>query len=447
LNKLVEIEQNYPVDKIRVNGIKIWPWLRTYIGSQILFSGLGLSENKRFNLIKLVTSFFYGYKLPKQLEYVIFSVASQRKKIHNHFTDRMDVIVELNPKTHIFESPLPYHHKKNQLPHKNISSKMPFIFREQIQSRTLKINIQGEEIIEKILSEHQISIPYINLCRRFITQTQIMEKLIKKHPIKALFLITPYTNMGYVYAAKTHNIPVIEIQHGVINKQHYAYNVSKTVNSNMYPDFLLTWGSYIGDVFKENDYINEEKVIPVGNYFIDTARESFSLNTKLSHAIKKYKYSIGFTAQSIYESDTIPLICEAARKNKNIAIVYISRDKKQADYAQYQLPENVIFADHLNFYEIIQHCNFHSTISSSCAIEAPALGISNLLFNYNNRAEAYYKNILPTSTKYFDNFNDLISYATTASVIEKNRIIAEHSYLAKPDFRSNVKHFISDNQL
>jgi hypothetical protein len=444
LSQLTDIEQNYPVEEITVNGIKIWPWLRTYLGSKLLFSELNLERNNKHNIIQLLSSLLYGKRPAKKINFLIFSAASQRKNVTETFTDRMDIIVSKTKNAHIFETPIPHHHPFKALPHKNISSKISLILREQILSKTIKVNINGKDIIEQIMSDYKIIIPYTTLCKRFIAQTRIMKNLISKNDIKAFFLITPYTNMGYVYAAKNTGIKVIELQHGVINNKHYAYNVKKSVNSDLYPDYLLTWGENIRESFTNSYYINNENIIPVGNYYIDLAFKNFNANKNLLIKLSKYKRVIGFTAQNIYETDTIPIIIEAALKQPDVAIIYIPRDKTISAYSEYNFTDNIIFIDELNFYNIIQHCDFHCTISSSCALEAPALGVSNIMYDYKGRAENYYGKILPKPyTKYFNNFESLIDFALDNEAMPRKKIMDDFSHLLKPCFEQNVKQFIN----
>lgn len=444
MSQLTDIEQNYPVEEITVNGIKIWPWLRTYLGSKLLLSELNLERNNKHNIIQLLGSLLYGKRPAKKIQFLIFSAASQRKNITETFTDRMDIIVSKTKNAHIFETPIPHHHPKNKLPHKNISSKISLILLEHILSKTIKVNINGRDIIEQIMSDYKIIIPYTTLCKRFIAQTRIMKNLISKNDIKAFFLITPYTNMGYVYVAKQNGIKVIEFQHGVINNKHYAYNVSKLINSDLYPDYLLTWGDNISESFSNSYYIDTKNIIPVGNYYIDSAFLNFQPNKQLLSNLKNYKSTIGFTAQNFYEPNTIPLIIEAAQKFPDVAIIYIPRDKTKSDYVEYSFPNNIIFADNLNFYNIIQHCKFHCTISSSCALEAPTLGIQNLLFNYKDRAKIYYSKMLNSdNTKYFDTFESLIEYSLQTSPKSNVELRDSNSHLIKTRFEKNVEQFIN----
>jgi hypothetical protein len=55
----------------------------------------------------------------------------------------------------------------------------------------------------------------------------------------------------------------------------------------------------------------------------------------------------------------------------------------------------MVFIDELNVYEIILCSDLHITINSSCALEAPFLGVRNLLINIDNFSETYFGSVLP----------------------------------------------------
>lgn len=443
LSPIQEIETIFPVNRIKVNGISIWPWIRTYLGSALLFSEVEVKKSRSFEYLNLLSSFCYGYR-PKKAECLVFSAASQRKIMGGVFSDRVDVLANTGLNFHIFEAPVPKHRPIKKLPHAKIASKMPLILKERVLAKMLNPDIEGHVLIGEIQKKYKLNFSFEHLCRRFVAQQKIMQSLIEHNPLKIFILITPYTNMGYVYEARLHGIPVVEMQHGVISRQHYAYNPVTEVNADLYPNYLLSWGNYVADVFEKSTYIHKENVIAVGNYYIDIAQKMFSPDEILSGQLRKYKRSIAFTAQNMYEPETLPLICKAAEENSDVAVVYVPRDKKSSDYVDYKLPDNILFADHLNFYSVVQHCNFHATISSSCALEAPAFGKQNMLFDFKDRSSVNFKSTLPVQyTGYFSDFSKLLTQAASCELIESNLIVEQHAFLVKPLFSENVEQFIS----
>ena len=97
--------------------------------------------------------------------------------------------------------------------------------------------------------------------------------LLRRMKAKCLVHAVPYEqeNQIMTLAARTLDIPVLELQHGIVNGSHIAYNY-KTANLRCQPDKVLTWGDFWAE-----ELVNPRKdaFIPCGfPYF-----ESISKNT------------------------------------------------------------------------------------------------------------------------------------------------------------------------
>jgi hypothetical protein len=53
-----------------------------------------------------------------------------------------------------------------------------------------------------------------------------------------------YLNPVFIEACRNNNLPVVEIQHGVISRYHYGYHHNVASPSFYYPDQLWLWGDY-----------------------------------------------------------------------------------------------------------------------------------------------------------------------------------------------------------
>jgi hypothetical protein len=61
------------------------------------------------------------------------------------------------------------------------------------------------------------------------------------------------------------------------------------------------------------------------------------------------------------------------------------------------LPQNVKIITEFSFQEIIRHCDFNTSTSSTCCIEALALGAQNILIDEDGMASQYYGKVLSDS--------------------------------------------------
>jgi hypothetical protein len=156
---------------------------------------------------------------------------------------------------------------------------------------------------------------------------------------------------------------------------------------------------------------------------------------------------MAFAAQDWFEEKYISLLKEVALTNEKLGILLIPRRNKESDYKKYDLPFNIFFADWLSTYEKIVLSDFHSTIYSTTVHEATALGKRSILLNIDNLSKEHLIHDYPEgndivlyandSDEFNERFEYLIGIIDTAFEMNEN--------MFKPNFRSNLKSFISKN--
>ncbi len=167
-------------------------------------------------------------------------------------------------------------------------------------------------------------------------------------------LITPYTNMGYVYAANSLGLPVIEFQHGTLNPSHYAYNINKNYDRKFFPDALLTFGlSEIETFNDENFYIKRDQVYPVGSFVIDRIVQNAPRDDKFSKLTQAYNRVVAFSALDEFEELYIPFLKEISEKSPETAFVLMPRHRSKDYYLRfdfmYKLFNHFIMIPHVSF--------------------------------------------------------------------------------------------------
>ncbi len=85
----------------------------------------------------------------------------------------------------------------------------------------------------------------------------------KIHP-RVVILPVGYgtTNQFLISVAHKNGIPVIELEHGSATESHVAYNYSRKMNLESFPDYFFSFGTY--NVTKVRWPIDNKNVIPVG---------------------------------------------------------------------------------------------------------------------------------------------------------------------------------------
>jgi len=443
LQLIKKIEEKYSVEDIEVNGLKIWPHLRIYIGS---ITSINTKKEAPLFFVKLFfSSFFYGFtNLFKSYNYIFYSDTMERRKINNLYFDKsFDYLMNILPKSLDIESPLPKHFKRKEIPTKNILSKTFFYGLETFYTKLFlhNLKIKNEQILIDLLKEFKIDINYKYHIKRFMAQYFSTTLLAKIYKPKAVFLECYYTNIARIYAYNNLNIRTIEIQHGVINNSHLAYNIYKKFDSKYFPNVLFAFGENEKKTAKSpNFYIDNINVYPIGSFYIDNINMNPVKYIKFDEYRQKYKLIVSVTGQNHYsESILINFLNNIVDLNKDILFIYVPRDASFYEKA-YKLNNNIIIIPELNCYEIISISDFHTTVFSTCALEAPSLGVPNILININELSKINYGEILtnPLTCKIVNSPDEFIEVITTLKKIEKPKIIELNSSIITPNYKDNI---------
>ena len=199
----------------------------------------------------------------------------------------------------------------------------------------------------------------------------------------------PYTIMGYVWSLHKKAIPVIELQHGVLNDKHYAYN-SLYTSPILYPDEICVFGEDEYQFLTGDDSHYCKKVYKTGLYFMELAQKSFTNDIFREYRVK-YEHIILVAGQRGYEEAMADYIREAAKKTPKCLYVYVPRD---IDAELVFDQENVIYRPGINIYEYMIWCDVHLTISSTTCLECQYYKKPTIFYNYAEMSENYYGKVL-----------------------------------------------------
>lgn len=442
IEEFIEDEKRLDVESVSARGQKVWPYLRVYIGSQILFQKDRRIESKSAIRLQL-RSLFYGFRnIFRRYDYVFITSDEQRKEIDGIWYNRGDFIKESGKKTLIIEHAINGHKRKSEIASKYIISKASLFLLEFLLSKILfkSNNIQNKEIVDEFVKKYQLDFNSSSQLARYFSQQKVFSFFLKLWKPKKVFLVNSYINMGYVKAAKEKGLEVIEFQHGVIQFPHYAYFVPKLIDGDCYPDYFLSFGNKEKLVFsKDTQFINVDKVIPVGSFYLDYMR-SQSSNDSTNNKM------ISVTSQDAYEDQIVPFIKEAAEKMTDYTFLFIPRNKVEGDYIEVGFPKNVVFDNIKNTFQKIVETSIHTTFTSTCALEAPALGVANVLMNFEGRSEAYYGDVLEDRevTQFVSSVDEFEAVIRNYNYKSRKDIAEKNSFLFIPDFENNLNKFVKN---
>jgi hypothetical protein len=445
--KLKDIEQRIDVNSIKYKDLTVWPVLRYYICVKYSANSSPIKPDKTI-FKSLLKNLFFGFRnYFKKHDYLFLSSSDQRVIIENKYIDKsVDEIAQNLSSSWVIESPVKGHYKKNQLPSTPVSSKYPLYLLTWLISKLMFTNkIQGVDRIKEILNELNILVDYKSICKNHYAQYKTMLFLSKWKKFKAAFIVCHYTNMGYIRALQELNIPVIEMQHGLIAKGHCAYNMYTPTDLSCYPNYLLTFGEQERFVFeKNNHFISPNKVIPVGHFYIDYISSEYKGDRKFKELQKNYRKTVAVVSQNHpIENELIKFVKEVSKLDRTILFVFVPRNySKTAD--EYGFDENVLLTKWLNVYQIIWHADFHSTVFSTCALEAPSIGIRNVLINLENRSKMHFKDKLNDEavTRYTNTPKQYLEEINSMPSISRDFIIEKNASVIIPNYKENIANFI-----
>jgi len=438
---LLDFEKKY---KDRLESIEEWAYFRIKVG--YFFKNMADIPKRNRSIrhrvkrtIQFIKNIFYGFRYWFQgYDYLFFSDSSQRKKInsvaYHRFFDETSKYVN---KILLVERPASKHYK--DIPkHSCVVSENVLTFMMGLCIPIAYLIFKDKKSpLEQLFNIEDINISYSKEYVKFQTRYYIYKVLLQVYKPKKVFLTCYYCYLPLVKACNELNIDMIEYQHGVISPIHFGYISSVYIHQNYLPKFLLSFGEQ--ECLLENMLIPH--IVPIGSFYLEFLRENFTPNDKLKYKIKDYEVVIGISMQdAAWERELVfAFLEEIASLRSEILYILIPRHKSVFP----DIANNVYICDELDCYNVIMHCDIHMTLYSSCALEAPSLGIPNILLNRHNIVKEYYGDILnPFHTKYIKNFNDLNREITFLKKLHKEDIIKANQKVFCFNYQKRIKDFI-----
>jgi hypothetical protein len=457
-NILYKIEKKYSVKEILLYDEQIWPLFRakyhlTYKEKYSKNPEINTIRKKSFiKKIILLKNILYGWiNWFHRYDYIFISTSREgiKKLIKGKYYDRLidPIIKELKINKCLYiEKPYGNHYPIKKIHKKHIVSYYPILFISYILEKLIikNVNLNGKDILNFIKKEYRINLNDDKIIKFYLAQYNVFKFIFKHLKPKAIFIVCYYTNFGAIRAAKELGIKVIEVQHGIIGKEHPAYNIDVEISKKLFPDYILTFGKQDVDNFIGSYFINPKDAIPIGSYYIEYLKSEFVQDKSLYKKIDKFRSSIGVTLQFTIENQTIEFIREAAILDPSLLFILIPRLPVTRDYTNASLPVNVWVLLDRDFYELMMYMDYHATVYSTCALEAPSFGLQNIMININNLSKEYFKNTLSDEiTTYVNTPQELINTVNNIKKLDKNTVYHKNEKNIMPHYKKNLRNALS----
>ncbi len=226
------------------------------------------------------------------------------------------------------------------------------------------VNVDIEAKVQRLLRNRD--------CRLWL-----YERLLDRVDPKIAVVVVSYGKHLFIEACKRKEIPVVELQHGVIYANHLGYSFFGNRTKKLFPDYLLTWGEF----WSENVEfpIPDDRVIPVGYPYLEQTKQQYeSIDSKKQ---------IIFISQGTIGEELSKFACEVAQHpNIDNKIVYKLHpgeyDRWETEYPWLTTADfDVIDSSEPSLYELFAHSTVQIGVGSTAIYEGLTFDLETYVFD------------------------------------------------------------------
>lgn len=453
MNILKSLEAENPsLGEASFRGYKIWPFLRVvynmaHINNQTAAEGKSTTKRKKIDMNRLVygwKNWFQGYN------YLFYTDSSERKRVAGEYHNKLlDYPADLlgSERVLFVEDPKPAYYPLEQVHSRRVVSSLPLKIASYFL-RKLSKRVQLDPNLIKKLDDikecHRLKVDDSAEISAFFADYRIARLMLKIYKPKAIFVSDHYSRFATVKAARDLGITVVECQHGAISNPDPIYNFDLNPDPVFYPQYLLAYGDQVTKEIKHSSFLKNTEVIPVGSFYLEQTRNEKHNDLNISSRLSGYDHIIGISLQWTVEDEVLAFIKHAAMLDDRIGYVLIPRNYEAKDYSGLGMPDNVVLFPGLNFYELIRYVDFHSSVYSTCCIEAPSLGVQNILINIGGLSKAWYGDTLNDDrvTRYVGTPEEFVETVRSFDKLDRQICIQLNEHLFKQGYMENIRRFL-----
>jgi len=233
---------------------------------------------------------------------------------------------------------------------------------------------------------------WYRLIRYFLSSKLIFSLFIKVIRPKLIFIENSYGQEGFIAAAKKCDIPIFEVQHGLIGRGHvgYAYGgIALKYKKNVpLPNKIITFGKYFSELLQEKEFWGPEDVPAVGfprlEYFIKKLKNSHRKDSQLSLLI-----SSQWTVIDKIIAFLRPII-DLIDKDVLITIKPHPLESAEQTDRYKELGRVIKILDkNIELYQALTNSDIHCGVHSTTLFESVAFGIPTIILNIPGCEEVY----------------------------------------------------------
>jgi len=442
------IETSYDVSSVTVGGLQVWPFLRTEYNISLSAKRDGFVKDPRMRMgpvqkLRRLRNLLYGFPAWwRSYDYVVLAGAGGRKLLNGQYvhkdTEWLIQALGRNRTLAVEEARLwKGHYPHGCVPEKHVVSRDVLNALAFLPMRPERLSIANESILREINTEFGLKVDYRWSIAVFLRVASVLGRFMRRWQPRAIFLSCYWglVHQAAIYAARRQGITTCELQHGLMppRESNHGYTVSCKCDRNCFPEYLMVYGEHFRDQFRDSNFIDNDNVLVTGSGYIDSIRAGYECDPQLRAALDRYDTSVCVASQADHEDEIVAFISAAARQAPRTLFVFVPRLLGR-DYSAVGFPENVVVYEHLNFYQVVKFTDFHATLWSSTAVEAPAFGTPNILIDLGGGARRFYGTMLtdPDVTRFVTTPAELVEALRSWHPHPRQDIIARHRRFIAP---------------
>ncbi|PNE20165.1 hypothetical protein V511_10145 [Mesotoga sp. Brook.08.YT.4.2.5.1] len=392
----IEEERGDSCAELQIDEIPLWNVVRTSLYSHLTgdFSSR-YANSKSLRMLSMMASSLLNFRLPKENKILAISANTTRRKFEgSEFDIYIDWIGKLTRYSYsIIEIP----NVSVPNPGKNVFTKqrisgMNLLTKSLIkagghQKRTDAILSKIKNLIVGFLDSsaaERFTASIRKVIPRYIALVSLMKDLLERLTPKLILEVCSYnlSSRALTYAAKLREIPVVEIQHGIINRFHAGYIYKHEVVRSDTPDEMLVYGEAFREILiGESVLFRAENIHVVGNYYIESVRNAPAiLEVQGIKDDSKGRQVALISTQPIYEAEAYVEAVASLSKRGYFVIIKPHPSEQKDKYAALR-NKNVIVST-FSVFELLKIADIHLTISSTCALDALQYSVPTVVLRF-----------------------------------------------------------------
>lgn len=251
-----------------------------------------------------------------------------------------------------------------------------------------------------------------------------IEKLVKYFRPKVVINVVSYNYINQIVTqvAKQKNIPVVELQHGIIGEKNITYSYSIKELPETVPDYFFSWGDYWNQKIKLP--IPNSNIVSVGFPYIEKLRKGnkHSKGKKVIFISQMRDDIAQYTYQLAKALPSYKIIFKAHPTEAKVA-------KEIYSYLGECNNIDIITDGDVSLYNLFKKCTYAIGVNSTALIEAKAFDLDVVILKlpgYEYMEEFLSKNYFHLANN-LDKLKETINSRGKKSLINTDKLFAKHA--------------------